>query len=590
MCGIFALLNNESAHSLSFINEQFQKGRGRGPEFSKLQRVDIEATFGFHRLAINGLNSESNQPILIDNITLICNGEIYNYRELYQMMGIVGQTDSDCEVIVHLYKRYGIDQTLQMLDGVFSFILCHNNLEKLESNIFVARDPYGVRPLYIMQPNDLTVLTRHSTKKTTEKILAFASELKVLTKFKTDNYTISQFPPGTYSSYFLPSTINASWIPQLTNCSYHSTGFYSSMFYNSNHTFLDIVKGIQTHLLSAVEKRVLTTERPIACLLSGGLDSSLIAALVNEVFKNSDFEKKLETYSIGLKGSEDLKYARVVAEHLGTHHTEIILTEEEFLNAIPDVIETIESYDTTTVRASIGNYLLGKYISKNSEAKVIFNGDGSDELCGGYLYMHAAPDAIEFDRECRRLLKDIHAFDVLRSDKCISSHGLEPRTPFLDRSWVQYYLSIDPSIRFHSNPLNKTCEKYLLRSAFSETYFSNSLGQTLLPDSVLWRKKEAFSDGVSKMNRSLYEIIQEHVETLDKSKFIVNPENYPPEVKPNTLEKQYYRYIFESFYPNQSNVVPYFWMPRYVDAKDASARTLTIYQEQDQDHDKEKVI
>lgn len=586
MCGIFALLNNESAHSLSFINEQFQKGRGRGPEFSKLQRVDIEATFGFHRLAINGLNSESNQPILIDNITLICNGEIYNYRELYQMMGIVGQTDSDCEVIIHLYKRYGIDQTLQMLDGVFSFILCHNNLEKLESKIFVARDPYGVRPLYMMQPTDLDVLTINSTKKTTEKILAFASELKVLTKFKTDNYTISHFPPGTYSSYFLPSTINASWVPQLTNSSYHSTGFYSSMFYNSNHTFLDIIKGIQTHLLSAVEKRVLTTERPVACLLSGGLDSSLIAALVNEVFKNSGFEKKLETYSIGLKGSEDLKYARIVAEHLGTNHTEIILTEEEFLNAIPDVIQTIESYDTTTVRASIGNYLLGKYISKNSEAKVIFNGDGSDELCGGYLYMHAAPDAIEFDRECRRLLKDIHAFDVLRSDKCISSHGLEPRTPFLDRTWVQYYLSIDPSIRFHSNPMNKTCEKYLLRSAFSEIYFSNSLGQALLPEKVLWRKKEAFSDGVSKMNRSLYQIIQEHVETLDNSKFTVNPENCPIEVQPNTLEKQYYRSIFESFYPNQANVVPYFWMPRYVDAKDASARTLTIYQEQDQDEEK----
>lgn len=583
MCGIFALLNNQNANSSSFIDEQFQKGQGRGPEFSKLKHVDIEAIFGFHRLAINGLNSESNQPIVIDNITLICNGEIYNYKELYEMMELQGQTDSDCEVIVHLYKRYGIEHTLQMLDGVFSFILCDNNWKKLESKIFVARDPYGVRPLYIMHPhynmhpNEKNV--QNSSPKKQDNIFAFASELKVLTKFKTDNYIISHFEPGTYSVYSLPSTINALWSEKISNKSYHSTGFNSNMFYNNNFTLTDIMYGIQSHLVNAVKKRVLVTERPVACLLSGGLDSSLIAALVNEVFKVNSFGKKLETYSIGLKDSEDLKYARIVADYLGTNHTEIVLSEKDFLDAIPEVIQAIESYDTTTVRASIGNYLLGKYIAANSDAKVIFNGDGSDELCGGYLYMHAAPDAIEFDKECRRLLKDIHAFDVLRSDKCISSHGLEPRTPFLDRSWVQYYLGIDPVTRFHANPVNKTCEKHLLRLAFSEEYFVNSFGKQLLPNNVLWRKKEAFSDGVSKMTRSLYEIIQEHVETLNPNEIKVNPDVYPEEVRPDTMEKQYYRSIFESLYPNQGNVVPYFWMPRYVHAKDASARTLNIYQE-----------
>jgi asparagine synthase (glutamine-hydrolysing) len=188
------------------------------------------------------------------------------------------------------------------------------------------------------------------------------------------------------------------------------------------------------------------------------LDSSLITALVNQINKQENGpDKKLETYSIGLEGSEDLKYARIVSDYLGTNHTEILLTEQDFIDAIPEVIYTIESYDTTTVRASIGNYLLGKYISKNSDAKVIFNGDGSDELCGGYLYMHKAPNQLEFDYECRRLLNNIYAFDVLRSDKCISSHGLEPRTPFLDRSWVQFYLSIDPKLRFH--PGEKQCEK-----------------------------------------------------------------------------------------------------------------------------------
>jgi len=393
--------------------------------------------------------------------------------------------------------------------------------------------------------------------------------MKVLEKFCTKDYTIEHFEPGTYSTYILPPKTMTQWKPEIKNMVYHSRGFNSTMF-RSENDMLIAIQGIQTHLFNAVKKRVLVTERPIACLLSGGLDSSLITALVKEISP----EKQLETYSIGLAGSEDLKYARIVADYLETNHTEIIMTESDFLEAIPEVIQAIESYDTTTVRASIGNYLLGKYISQNSDAKVIFNGDGSDELCGGYLYMHAAPDALEFDKECRRLLKDIHAFDVLRSDKCISSHGLEPRTPFLDRTWVQYYLSIHPQLRFH--PGNNQCEKFLLRTAFSEKYYSNCQGDKLLPQNILWRKKEAFSDGVTKMTRSLYEIIQDHVKGLSDNNFQV-PTDIPEKVKTDTLEKKYYRNLFESFYPSLGNVVPYFWMPRYVDAEDASARTLHIY-------------
>lgn len=569
MCGIFALLNNKNTHTMTFIEEQFNKGKGRGPEFSKLQQVDQEAIFGFHRLAINGLNSESNQPIIVGNVNLICNGEIYNYKELYQLMNIIPTTDSDCEVIIHLYNKYGIEQTLQMLDGVFSFILYHNNWNNLETKIFIARDPYGVRPLYTLSKSDVS-LTEET--KNSINLVAFASELKVLSKFHAPNYEINHFTPGTYSVYCFPAQAMSAWKPEIKNKSYHSTGFNTTMFRKEDkkEEFLETMRGIQKYLMNAVRKRVLLTERPVACLLSGGLDSSLITALVNEVYKEISPETILETYSIGLEGSEDLKYARIVADHLQTKHTEIILSEKEFLQAIPHVIQAIESYDTTTVRASIGNYLIGKYISENSDAKVIFNGDGSDELCGGYLYMREAPDALEFDKECRRLLKDIYAFDVLRSDKCISSHGLEPRTPFLDRSWVQYYLSIHPNIRFHAE--NNQCEKYLLRSAFSQKYY----GDELLPHSILWRKKEAFSDGVSKINRSLYEIIQDHMKTLDFSNFF-EPTYYTKEVKPDTLEKKYYRHIFESFYPSLGNVIPYFWMPKYVNATDASARTLQIY-------------
>jgi asparagine synthase (glutamine-hydrolysing) len=285
----------------------------------------------------------------------------------------------------------------------------------------------------------------------------------------------------------------------------------------------------------------------------------------------------LETYSIGLQGSEDLKYARIVANYLCTNHTEIIVTEEDMFNAIPEVIYNIESYDTTTVRASIGNYLLGKYIRKNSEAKVIFNGDGSDELLGGYLYMNKCPDDIEFDKETRRLLNDIHLFDVLRSDKSISSHGLEPRTPFLDRSFVNYILSIPPYFRNHKN--YKQCEKYILRQSFTITNFENYESKPILPDEILWRKKEAFSDGVSSHGRSLFQILQEQI--ASQLNVIENTTNYTPCIE---TEKYYYKKVFDEAYPNCSHILPYFWMPKYTNATDPSARTLTFYSETKNDN------
>lgn len=254
-----------------------------------------------------------------------------------------------------------------------------------------------------------------------------------------------------------------------------------------------------------------------------------------------------------------MKYAKIVADHIGSIHHSIQLEEEEFLNAIEKVIYDIESYDTTTVRASVGNWLISKYIKEKSDAKVVFNGDGSDEVTGGYMYFHCAPDELEFDKECRRLLNDIHFFDVLRSDRSISSHGLEARTPFLDRSFVQTYLSIPHEIRYH--PKNNQCEKYLLREAF------RSMG--ILPNKILFRTKEAFSDGVSKQARSWFQIIQEHIVKKCGEKY--------SNMEPKEAEKQYYKDIFDKYYPNQRDVIPYLWMPKYVDADDASARTLDIY-------------
>jgi asparagine synthase (glutamine-hydrolysing) len=613
MCGIFALLNNLHLPK-NVILQEFEKGKHRGPEYSIYKNVMIHADFGFHRLAINGLNDESNQPILYKNIALICNGEIYNYKELYREMNVTPTTDSDCEVILHLYMKYGIEHTLQMLDGVFSFLLLDYRYDNVDAKLYVARDPYGVRPLYAIYPcpsdeNRRAMIDATGYRIPIDKpIYAFASELKELSELKNElnaktslrkhTYDIEQFLPGTYSTFKLDYTVNSQWTETHKNARYHTPGFRTIINPSSSYTddLNQAIKTIQTYLEEAVNKRCVTTERPVACLLSGGLDSSLITALVNEYIVTHNLPQ-LETYSIGLEDSEDLKYARIVANYLGTKHTEVILSEKDFLDAIPDVIRDIESYDTTTVRASIGNWLLGKYISEHSEAKVIFNGDGSDELTGGYLYMRYAPDSIEFEKECRRLLSDIYLYDVLRSDKSISSHGLEPRTPFLDRTWVQQYLSLPLRLRYMDN---KTIEKYLLRVSFSWLYYKNSKGTALLPDDILWRKKEAFSDGVSKKTRSLYEIIQEFTNQKIDDMTCVNMEEYAGtysqlceviptmhEVNgyliPETTEQFYYRYVFETNYRGMGHIVPYFWMPRYVSAKDASARTLEIYGNQDTD-------
>ena len=590
MCGIFALFNNSRVFSSQIIKRSFMLGLNRGPEQSTLKYVDDDVWLGFHRLAINGLSPASGQPMTINGITLICNGEIYNYKELYALLDVTPTTDSDCEVIIHLYARYGLEYTLQLLDGVFAFVL-HDLRDDTKPLLHVARDPYGVRPLYMVVP-DMLVPCR-------EPIVAFASELKVLYHLissneyigngQADAFKFSHVLPGSYvtfqktnnyaiwflyermkyhtnkfitkNHYLLPQNVNANTI---ANVDLYSENLYSENLYLEN-----IYKNIYMTLSEAVRKRVVgTSDRKIACLLSGGLDSSLIVALVKKYY-----DGVLETYSIGMPGSEDIKYAESVANYLGTNHTSVIVSEQDFFDAIPEVIQHIESYDTTSVRASVGNYLIGKYIKEHSEAKVIFNGDGSDELTGGYLYFKAAPSDLEFDRECKRLLANIYAFDVLRSDKCISSHGLEPRTPFLDRGFVDYYLSIPVSIR---NTNKSGVEKQLLRSAFA------CCDSGLLPNAVLWRKKEAFSDGVSSLDKSWFQIIEANVIELVRSKTVVLPlnANYHNINVPTTLEQQYYRYLYETFYPHTAYIVPYFWMPSFVkNATDASARTLAFYGE-----------
>ena len=536
MCGIFAVLSSHSKDNSDFERQNFHKGKNRGPESSVFKKISDNVIFGFHRLAINGYsNSDSEQPIDIDDCVLICNGEIYNWVNLHKKLNIPMTTGSDCEIIIHLYKKFGIDYTLNMLDGVFSFIL----LDKTKNKIFVARDPYGVRPLFC------------SYNKVNEShfYYVFSSEIKMMTHMVSAHiYSVNQFTPGSYTEINMEKSGK-----RLTKQYYNPV---CTKFVSLGKTGeQDYYKCIRDALTAAVNKRVDNTDREVACLLSGGLDSSLITALVAKALPDAS---KLKTWSIGMEGSEDLRYAKMVANHLGTDHFDIVLNKQEFLEAIPMVIHAIESYDTTTVRASVGNWLVSKYIKLWSHAKVVFNGDGSDEVTGGYMYFHHAGNALDFDHECKRLLKDICYFDVLRSDRSISSHGLEARTPFLDKNFIQMYLSLPAEYRFEAMK-GTGIEKYLLRKAFDDN--------NLLPKDVLWRTKEAFSDGVSMQKESWFETIQNFAKEKYKDMNLDGP----------TAEKYWYRELFNQYYPNCKNVIPYMWMPKFVNATDASARTLDIY-------------
>tara|TARA_Y100001970_G_scaffold284503_1_gene402011 strand:- start:44 stop:1723 length:1680 start_codon:yes stop_codon:yes gene_type:complete len=554
MCGIFGvLLSNENNKEINTenINNYFMIGQKRGPEFSHFSTINNLIVLGFHRLAINGLDNESNQPLYLNDYVLVCNGEIYNHKELCVLYNFKPKTNNDCEVILHLYNLMST-KAFDMLDGVFSIIL----IDKKNNEVIIARDPYGVRPSYLCFYNNGNI--------------GIASDMKQLL-FDKNIESINAFEPGSYSVF--------------KKIELDGSEFYidnkHEKFFNINHITIPkyaTIKPIQYYMLqflnvfkNGIKKRVENCERGIVSLLSGGLDSSIVCAYINKYHKEK-FGIGIHTYSIGMENATDLNYAKMVSNHVGTEHHEIIVSKEDMINAIPNVIKDIETYDTTSVRASVGNWLIGKYIKENSDAKVVFNGDGSDELMGGYLYFHKAPNNEAFHNECIRLLNNIYHFDVLRSDKSISSHGLEPRTPFLDKEMTRYYLSIPIKYRNHNN-LNQ-CEKYFIRRAI-EIYEPE-----LLPKDVLWRKKEAFSDGVSSLKKSWFEILQESLYSS------VNISNNTVNMVPITNEQKYYYELFIKYFGVDCvNIRPMYWMPRFIDATDSSARTLNIYNKPKQDED-----
>jgi asparagine synthase (glutamine-hydrolysing) len=675
MCGIFSLLNNNNSFHIDFVERQFQEGKHRGRVDSRLSHAGIKIVMAQHNSENNSSSSDtidspissvsssssssisSAVPIVDKDIVLVCDGEIYNYHELYKYMNYPstsenGETDvngnananantntnentasiNQYKIIIHLYRRYGIEQTLQLIDGVFSFILLDNTLKE-NCKVYVARDAYGVRPLYTLRPKLYSSPFNPLFTEREDLIYGFASEMKMLYGFYKEltnekekdkskvkrgrskkvseveptnhKWELIPFEPGCYSVYELDFKAISSWKQVVDMRKYHTTGFNSNMYHTSiQYSESEIILNIQRYLIRAVEKMCSMAERPMACLLSGGLDSSIIAGLVRQYHITNNLPT-LETYSIGMEGSMDMKYAKKVAEHLGTRHTEIIVKEEELTSIISEVIKMVETYDVATVRASLANYLLGKYISENSDARIIFNGDGCDEVLGGYLYMYLAYDSIEFDRESRRLLSDMHLYDGLRADKCMGAFGLSSYSPFLDRSFVQYYLSVPHQIRYHT--INEQCEKYLLRLAFSSKYYRNSIDEKMIPDEILWRTKEEFTDGLSSKTNLFVNTLNEYTMNIFVRENILNMRKLKYEgnmfmemvdndpimnhigthLLPTTPEQYIFRREFERHYPGMGEIVPYFWMPKYMKCTDPSARTLDIYDEEE-DEEKKK--
>ncbi len=520
MCSIIGL---SKCDDFEKIKKSFEKSNSRGPDGTSYYNAN-SALLGFKRLAIMGLNEFGMQPFSYDDKVLVCNGEIYGFRDIKIELlkkGYSFKSDSDCEILLPLFKEFGFEM-FSKLDAEFALII----YDKKEDKIIAARDPLGIRPLY------------YGKSKSNDTYI-FASEPKILVDLVED---IFPFPPGYY--FDGEKFIQYSFITDV----------------ESKHTRMrDVEKNIHSLLVEGVRKR-LDSDAPIGFLLSGGLDSSLVCSIATKILK-----KPIETFAIGMeKDAIDLKYAKEVADYLKINHHEVIITRDDVISSLEEVIYNLATYDITTIRASVGMYLLCKYIHENTDIKVLLTGEISDELFG-YKYTDYAPNPEEFQKESKKRIDEIHMYDVLRADRCISSNSLEARVPFGDLAFVKYVMEIDPKIKM--NRYNKG--KYLLRKAFEGDY---------LPKDILYREKAAFSDAVG---HSLVEDIKEFAEDYyTDEEFEINRKKYTF-AQPFTKESLMYREIFEKYYPGQAHMIKDFWMPnkswKGCDVDDPSARFLKNY-------------
>ena len=522
MCSIIGYCG-EIANKPAF-DAGFARTKSRGPDDSRV--IDTgRGTLGFHRLSIMGLTPEGMQPFQLGDDCVVCNGELYGFekeRERLIAKGYTFKSDSDCEIILPMYREYGVEM-FSKLDAEFACVIYDGKT----GEFIAARDPIGIRPLYYGYDKN--------------GVIVFASEAKNLVGYCDK---ILPFPPGHYYK-------NGKFL------SYCDIAKVDTVCYDNVD---DACGKIREKLIAGVEKR-LVSDAKVGFLLSGGLDSSLVCAIAAK--KSSS---PIKTFAIGMsEDAIDLKYARTVAEHIGADHTEVYMTPDDVISNLERVIELLGTYDITTIRASMGMYLVCKAIHEQTDIRVLLTGEISDELFG-YKYTDFAPSAAEFQAEAEKRVRELHMYDVLRADRCISVNSLEARVPFGDLDFVKYVMSLDPEIKMNKYGMGK----YLLRHAFEGTGY--------LPDSILWREKAAFSDAVG---HSMVDYLKEYAESVySDEEFEKRCVKYDCP-RPFTKESLLYREIFEKYYPGESGMVVDYWMPNKswegCNVNDPSARVLSNY-------------
>ncbi len=521
MCSIMAWCTDLADRKQ--FTEGLKKTVSRGPDGMRILDTG-KGIMGFQRLSIMGLTDEGMQPFCRDGNSLVCNGELYGFRETKKKLENIGysfQSGSDCEILLPLWKEYGIEM-FSMLDAEFALVL----YEGKTGTWIAARDPIGIRPLYYgFDPRGN---------------IMFASEAKNLVDLCEK---IMPFPPGHYYK-------NGKFI-----C-YRDITHVSSVCMDDLET---VCQKIHDKLVAGVKKR-LDSDAPVGFLLSGGLDSSLVCAISAKLLK-----KPIRTFAIGMKEDAiDLKYAKEAAEYIGSDHTEIIMTKEDVIKALPEVIKALGTFDITTIRASIGMFLITRAIHETTDIRVLLTGEISDELFG-YKYTDFAPSAEEFQQESVKRVKELHMYDVLRADRCISVHSMEARVPFGDLDFVSYVMCVDPEKK--RNVYGKG--KYLLRHAFEGNY---------LPWNLLMREKAAFSDAVG---HSMVDYLKEYAEEKYTDTEFEEKRHSYIHAAPFTKESLLYREWFERFYPGQGEMIKDFWMPNQTwegcQVNDPSARVLANY-------------
>ncbi len=521
MCSIFVLTGKDIP--LEEAEKAFYETLSRGPDVSDFYETE-KGVVGFHRLAIMGLTAAGMQPFVRGKNFCVCNGELYGFRKeraALEKKGYEFVSDSDCEILLPMYEEYGVE-LFSRLDAEFACVI----YDGARGEYIAARDPIGIRPLYYGY--------------TAGGNIAFASEPKNLV---TLCKKITPFPPGhSYKGGKFDRYRDMTAVKKKVSCGLD-----------------EICKNIREKLVAGVEKR-LDADAPVGFLLSGGLDSSLVCAIAAKRSK-----KPIRTFAVGMeKDAIDLKYAKEVADYIGSEHTEIYMTREEVLDSLEFVIKSLATYDITTVRASMGMYLLCKKIHESTDVRVLLTGEISDELFG-YKYTDFAPSAAAFQAESEKRIRELHAYDVLRADRCISVNSLEARVPFGDLAFVEYVMSIDPALKLNSYGKGK----YLLRRAFEGDY---------LPEHILYREKAAFSDAVG---HSMVDDLKAYAETLYGDDWEERAQKYGYYCKPFTKESLLYREIFEKYYAGQAEMIPGYWMPNKewegCNVNDPSARVLSNY-------------